>query len=31
MVAMLLLAVRNAWDLVTWITAKGDQLTRDNA
>ena len=27
MIAMLLLAVRNAWDLVTWITAKGDSLT----
>jgi hypothetical protein len=31
MIAMLLLAVRNAWDLVTWITAKGNELTRDNA
>jgi len=31
MIAMLLLAVRNAWDLVTWITAKGDELGRDNS
>ena len=23
-VAMLLIAIRNAWDLVTWISAKGD-------
>ncbi len=28
LVAMLLIAVRNAWDLVTWITAKGDSLSR---
>jgi hypothetical protein len=27
-VAMLLIAIRNAWDLVTWITAKGDELGR---
>lgn len=27
-IAMLLIAIRNAWDLVTWITAKGDQLGR---
>jgi hypothetical protein len=26
LVALLLSAIRNAWDLVTWITAKGDQL-----
>jgi hypothetical protein len=26
---LLLSAVRNAWDLVTWITAKGDQLGKD--
>jgi hypothetical protein len=25
---MLLIAIRNAWDLVTWITAKGDELGR---
>jgi hypothetical protein len=30
MIAMLLLAVRNAWDLVTWITAKGDSLTAND-
>ena len=28
---MLLIAIRNAWDLVTWITAKGDELGRDQA
>ena len=27
-VAMLLIAIRNAWDLVTWISAKGDSLSR---
>lgn len=25
---MLLIAIRNAWDLVTWITAKGDELDK---
>jgi hypothetical protein len=30
LVAILLLAIRNAWDLVTWITAKGDQLDRED-
>jgi hypothetical protein len=29
LVALLLSAIRNAWDLVTWITAKGDQLGKD--
>ena len=29
LVALLLGAIRNAWDLVTWITAKGDQLGKD--
>jgi hypothetical protein len=28
LVVLLLIAIRNAWDLVTWITAKGDQLGR---
>jgi hypothetical protein len=28
-VAMLLIAIRNAWDLVTWITAKGGVLDRE--
>ena len=27
--ALLLISIRNAWDLVTWITAKGDQLGKD--
>jgi hypothetical protein len=27
-VVMLLIAIRNAWDLVTWITAKGDAMSR---
>jgi hypothetical protein len=26
--ALLMIAVRNAWDLVTWITAAGDQVER---
>ena len=26
LIALLLIAIRNAWDLVTWIAAKGDQL-----
>jgi hypothetical protein len=30
-VAMLLIAIRNAWDLVTWITAKGDSLARPDS
>jgi hypothetical protein len=30
-VAMLLIAVRNAWDLVTWITSKGGALGRDES
>lgn len=29
LVALLLSAIRNAWDLITWITAKGDQLGKD--
>jgi hypothetical protein len=29
--AMLLIAIRNAWDLVTWITAKGDNLDRNQS
>jgi hypothetical protein len=29
LIATLLMAIRNAWDLVTWISAKGDQLGRD--
>jgi hypothetical protein len=28
LVVMLLIAIRNAWDLVTWITAKGDTMNR---
>jgi hypothetical protein len=28
-VAMLLIAIRNAWDLVTWITAKGGDVSHD--
>jgi hypothetical protein len=28
-VAMLLIAIRNAWDLVTWISARGGVLDRD--
>ncbi|HEX3366641.1 hypothetical protein [Phenylobacterium sp.] len=28
-VAMLLIAIRNAWDLVTWISAKGGVLDRE--
>jgi len=28
LIATLLMAIRNAWDLVTWITAKGDSLDR---
>jgi hypothetical protein len=27
LVALLLLAIRNAWDLVTWISAKGDTIS----
>jgi hypothetical protein len=30
-VAILLIAVRNAWDLVTWITSKGGALGRDES
>jgi hypothetical protein len=29
LIATLLMAIRNAWDLVTWISAKGDQLGRN--
>jgi hypothetical protein len=29
LIATLLMAIRNAWDLVTWISAKGDQLDRE--
>jgi len=29
LMGLLLIAIRNAWDLVTWISAKGDQLGRD--
>jgi hypothetical protein len=28
LLALLLLAIRNAWDLVTWITAKADELDK---
>ena len=31
LIATLLMAIRNAWDLVTWISARGDQLGRDDA
>jgi hypothetical protein len=29
LIATLLMAIRNAWDLVTWISARGDQLGRN--
>jgi hypothetical protein len=31
LIATLLMAIRNAWDLVTWISARGDQLGRNDA